>query len=53
MDFLKRSEYIRGPIHIARCLGQLTLMYANEQYRAFVDMMDDATDIDFGDDESV
>jgi hypothetical protein len=44
-------EYIKGPIHIARCMGQLAVMYAQERYRAFVAMMDDATDIDFGNDE--
>lgn len=44
MDKLKNSEH-GGPFHIFRCIGQLAVMYANEQYRAFVAMMDDAEDV--------
>jgi len=44
-------EYIKGPIHIVRCMGQLAVMYVNERYRAFADMLDDALDVDFGNDE--
>lgn len=46
------SEYLKGPVHLSKCAIQLMGMYAMERYRAFVDMIDDATDVDFGDDET-
>lgn len=36
---------IGAPLHILRCMGQLTLMYLAE----LAEKMDDALDVDFGD----
>ncbi len=44
MDKLKNNE-IGGPFHIVRCIGQLAVMYANEKYRDFVSMMEDAENV--------
>ncbi len=41
---------IRGPFHLVRCMGQLTLMYCNEKLREFETAMEDALDV-WGEDD--
>lgn len=39
---MESEPYVRGPFHLLRCMGQLTVMYAAEKLRDFADMIDDA-----------
>lgn len=41
----RQKDNIRGPLHLVRCMGELTLMYLAE----LAEKMDDALDVDFGD----
>lgn len=50
IERLPKSE-IRSPLHLAHCAFQLIGMYIQEQKIAFKDMLDDAFDVDFGDEE--
>lgn len=45
----KPEKYLKSPLHIVRCMGELTLMYLAEQLERLDNMMDDALDVDFGD----
>lgn len=44
-EVLKNRSEFSSPFHLIRCIGELAVMYANEKYRAFVDMMEDAEDV--------
>lgn len=48
MEQITQPERPPSPIHLMRCMGELAVMYANEKYREFAAMMDDALDVDFG-----
>lgn len=50
MELPKPVETVKTIVHLARCVGELTVMYAQEKLRDFEAMMDDAEDV-WGDGE--
>ena len=44
MELPKPVEIVKDMVNLARCVGELTVMYAQEKIRDFEAMMDDAED---------